>query len=566
LAISVSEILELPILSEARLLAGSKGLGREVNQVTVGEVPDIGDWLTGGELVLSTFFASAEDPKAQTDFARRIIKSGAAGLLVKPGRFVKSVAAEVISLGNKHKFPIVEIPPEVRWTHIVAAISEVIVGEHVSLLRRSQDIHQRLLDVVIDGGGWQSIVDTTAELLNRPVVLEDSFHEVLAKSVPNGTGDQLIADYGKRQHGREARGEERGGKAARERRYQRLPLKRDKEFPAAVTIPVAVSHDVLGFMSSFETDAPLNELDLVALESAATIAAVEMGRELVRVETETRLRGDFVDDLLNEQLESGQSIQQRASFLGGDLSHGCLALIADIDSFGEYVRERDLSEQEVQQIKNRLFSGVKQVIRVRHKNALLTPKSDNVIAFLPPLPGSRDGGREKLMNMAKSTARQIQQTCRELLPDLKITIGIGRFHSDPAETRRAYREAQSALQVSQRLGETAAIATFDDMGVYKLLLGAMEEDPEEVRNFYEETIARVEEYDKQHNTDLLGTLEAYLANNRSVAATAEALFTHRHTIRYRLGRINDLTGLDVNKSEDQEKLGFGLKVMRLLRR
>ena len=104
------------------------------------------------------------------------------------------------------------------------------------------------------------------------------------------------------------------------------------------------------------------------------------------------------------------------------------------------------------------------------------------------------------------------------------------------------------------------------MGVYKLLLGALEEDPEEVRNFYEETIARIEEYDKQHNTDLVGTLETYLANNRSVAATAEALFTHRHTIRYRLGRINDLTGLDVHRSEDQEKLGFGLKVMRLLRR
>ena len=120
--------------------------------------------------------------------------------------------------------------------------------------------------------------------------------------------------------------------------------------------------------------------------------------------------------------------------------------------------------------------------------------------------------------------------------------------------------------MSQRLGETGAIVTYDDMGIYKLLLGALEEDPEEVRNFYGETIARVEEYDRRHHTDLVGTLEAYLANDRSVASTAEALFTHRHTIRYRLGRINDLTGLDVHKSEDQEKLGFGLKAMRLLRR
>jgi sugar diacid utilization regulator len=341
-------------------------------------------------------------------------------------------------------------------------------------------------------------------------------------------------------------------------RYQRIPLKNEEEFPAAVRVPVAVSRDVLGYVSSFETGAPLNELDLVALESAATVAAVEMGRELVRLETETRLRGDFVDDLVAGELKSGPAIQQRASFLGGDLSHGCLVLIADVDGFGDYVRSKGLSEQDIQKIKNRLFSGVKQVISVRHANALLTPKSDNVIAFLPPLAG---GGE-----MARVSAGQIQKTCRELLPDLSVSVGIGRFHNNPADTLRAYREAQSALQVSQRLGENGAVATFDDMGVYKLLLGAMEEDPEEVRNFYEETIARVEEYDRKHKTDLVGTLEAYLGNNRSVAATAEALFTHRHTIRYRLGRINDLTGLDVNKSEDQEKLGFGLKVMRLLRR
>jgi DNA-binding PucR family transcriptional regulator len=94
----------------------------------------------------------------------------------------------------------------------------------------------------------------------------------------------------------------------------------------------------------------------------------------------------------------------------------------------------------------------------------------------------------------------------------------------------------------------------------------MEEDPEEVQSFYNETIARIVRYDLEHKTDLVGTLETYLNNNRSIAVTSEALFTHRHTIRYRLGRINDLTGLDVNKSEDQEKLGFGLKAMRLLRR
>lgn len=559
MGLQVTDILKMSILSDASVLAGEKGLDREVSQVTVGEVPDIGDWLSGGELVLSTFFAVETTPEAQVEFTRKIIKAGAAGLMLKPGRFIEEIDPKIIELGRKHDFPIVEVPSEVRWTHITAEISERIVGEHVALLRRSQEIHQRLLEVVIDGGSWKSIADTAASLIGRPVVLEDSFHEMLTQSEHSEADQKLVVEF------EELRKSLAGGKEKTARtteRYSRTPLRKKEAFPARITVPIIVSRDILGYVSSFEEDTELNELDLVALESAATVAAVEMGRELTRMEAETRLRGDFVDDLLGDEFDGGPSMLQRASFLGGDLSRGCMCLIADIDAFGDYVRDKALTEPEVQQIKNRYFSSVKQEILSHHEHALLTPKSDNIIAFLPPLKDSD----KQLMPIVRATALRIRQSCREKLPGITVSIGIGRFHVDPLETRRAYREAQSALQVSQRLGEAGAIATFDDMGVYKLLLGALEEDPEEVRNFYEETIARIEDYDRKHNTDLVGTLETYLNNNLSVAATAEALFTHRHTIRYRLGRINDLTGLDVHRSDDQEKLSFGLKVMRLLRR
>jgi purine catabolism regulator len=421
----------LPILADARVLAGEKGLDREVSQVTVGEVPDIGDWLTGGELVLSTFFAVETTPEAQVEFTRKIVKAGAAGLMVKPGRFIEEVGPEILELGRQHDFPIVEVPPEVRWTHIIAEISERIVGEHLALLRRSQDIHQRLLEVVIDGGSWQSIAETTAELIGRPVVLEDSFSEVLSQSVPDEQDIKLVTEF---EELRKAGGGNGRARAARgDERYQRTRLEKKAEFPAMVTVPIIASHDVLGYVSSFESGTELNELDLVALESAATVAAVEMGRELTRMEAETRLRGDFVDDLLADEFDGGPTMLQRASFLGGDLSRGCLCLIADIDSFGEYVRDRKLTEPEVQQIKNRYFSGVKQEILSHHQSALLTPKSDNVIAFLPPL---KDGDA-KLMTIARSTAVRIRQSCREILPDLTVSVGLGRFHADPLETRRA---------------------------------------------------------------------------------------------------------------------------------
>ena len=77
-------------------------------------------------------------------------------------------------------------------------------------------------------------------------------------------------------------------------------------------------------------------------------------------------------------------------------------------------------------------------------------------------------------------------------------------------------------------------------------------------------MAPLSAYDDQYETELVATVEAYLDNDGNVAATAKQLFTHRHTIRYRLERVKELCGHDVSATEGREKLGLGLKAMRVL--
>ena len=92
----------------------------------------------------------------------------------------------------------------------------------------------------------------------------------------------------------------------------------------------------------------------------------------------------------------------------------------------------------------------------------------------------------------------------------------------------------------------------------------MSEDPGELERFYAETIEPLSAYDEQYETELVATVEAYLDNDGNVAATAKQLFTHRHTVRYRLERVQELCGHDVSATEGREKLGLGLKAMRVL--
>src|SRR5660397_2782 len=177
--VTVDQLLKLGCLSQAKVLAGSRGLSNAVSSVTVGEVPDIADWLSGGEIVLSTMFALIDDPVRQQDFCARIMSAGAAALFVKPQRFVGNFPAGILEVAGRRDFPIVEVPQEVRWTRIMQEAMEVLLDRHASLLEKSQKIHRQLLDVVIRGGGWEGIAKAAAGLVDKPVAILDVSMEPL---------------------------------------------------------------------------------------------------------------------------------------------------------------------------------------------------------------------------------------------------------------------------------------------------------------------------------------------------------------------------------------------------
>ncbi len=161
--------------------------------------------------------------------------------------------------------------------------------------------------------------------------------------------------------------------------------------------------------------------------------------------------------------------------------------------------------------------------------------------------------------------RAAQALARELaasLPGFHLTVARSRWVADPVDLYRAGQEALLAANVAEADG--LELLAFEDTGSYRLLLPAMSEDAGELERFYEETVAPLSAYDEQYETELVATIEAYLENDGNVTPTAEQLFTHRHTIRYRLERVRELCGHDITSTEGREKLGLGLKAMRVL--
>ena len=170
------------------------------------------------------------------------------------------------------------------------------------------------------------------------------------------------------------------------------------------------------------------------------------------------------------------------------------------------------------------------------------------------------GGEEPV---AARAAEAVLREMESALPGYTFALGRSRIARDPADLPRAAGEALLAANVAEGSGQEGVLA-FEQTGAYRLLLSAMSENPSELQRFYAETVEPLVAYDEQYETELLQTLETFLEADGNVAGTAQRLFTHRHTVYYRLERVRELTGLDVSSSDGREKLSLGLKAMRVL--
>jgi DNA-binding PucR family transcriptional regulator len=139
-------------------------------------------------------------------------------------------------------------------------------------------------------------------------------------------------------------------------------------------------------------------------------------------------------------------------------------------------------------------------------------------------------------------------------------MGIGESRTTPGEATRAYREAVDAATIGRALlGKGGAIA-YSELGAYRYLVHIAPEDAPHDR--MRAAVDRLIAYDSRRNAALLDTLERYLAERRSVIESARELFIHPNTLRQRLGRIEELTGLNLDE-DDLLSLELAIKLARL---
>jgi len=182
---------------------------------------------------------------------------------------------------------------------------------------------------------------------------------------------------------------------------------------------------------------------------------------------------------------------------------------------------------------------------------LLRINSESAAALYPVDPtGGLAATRQQVEDIRRRVAARLEGTT--------VSAALGRLYPRVLDAPRAYHEAEQALLIALRLFGPNRTTAFDDLGIYRLLFHL--HGTPELSSFYEETLQKVVEHDERHGSELVPTLKAFFANHGNLSKTAESLYLHRNTVSYRLQRIEELTGLQLDDEDDRFQLQLALKL------
>ena len=382
----------------------------------------------------------------------------------------------------------------------------------LGLVERLRSVHLRMVDAVLGGEGLERVAELAAEAAGGPVAIVVPRHDVAVASPEASPAATALPAL------------------------RRSVIERGRGRPAQVPegvvaeAPIQNGDELVGVVALVGApDAPPEAGEFLHLAAVASLTdvAVEQAKE----EVEQNVRGSFLEDLRSRPEIEPRDIVRRAARLGCDLSRGAVILCAELST--------DRPRHVVATIAGEV------------PGALAQHMDGRVYALLPANGG--DDAPEETLQAARRLAQRLQR---------HGVVGVSSFYADPGDLPRAIQEAELVLDVLRQ--SDAPIAEDIGTGTYRLLFRVLASHPEEVRSFFEDTVAPIVRYDDQYRTDLVGTLEAYLEQNCNMNATAAAIYAHRHTVAYRLERVKELTNLDPMQSEDRERLGLGLKAYRII--
>lgn len=356
------------------------------------------------------------------------------------------------------------------------------------------------------------------------------------------------------------------GVASDAMRMQISPASQDSKIPphSLITVPIGAEGSSYGRLIVIEVEDRLfSDMDAIAIGHAVTTATVEALRLKTAEDVERRFRVNFWDDLVHQRFDSQIDAVNKAKAFGVDLTcpNIVIAISPDPDVRGG-TSDNLLLAPEFVRLQDDIVHAISRLSLSRAGGSLVAFPYRNGVSVVVPWRGDREDALSARSEAIQIATRLHNYLGKEFAPKT-VSVGIGRYYQDPMAISMSYREASQSFTLGRSIFGPNSITHFDSIGIYRILLHGA--NHEELNDFVTCQLGVIAAYDSDHNTDLLTTLEVYLREGCNAKATADKLFLHVNTVKYRLARIQNLAGIDLQEPETRFNLVLALKIRRYLK-
>ncbi|WP_176764558.1 PucR family transcriptional regulator [Natribacillus halophilus] len=527
--VNVQDLMKIGGLRNCKVIAGENGLNNEVNHVTIMEVPDIVQWLKGKELLLTSLYAVKDDLQAQIDLIRELSSLGTSAVAIKPHRFVDQIDQNLLNEANRYNLPIIEIPEHISYLDIVSPVSEEIFSNKEILQEDLEQANQLLNEAAISAQGFEEFITIISQLTKNKITIESLVPQITTPEF-NLTFKSLDT------------------KQRQELEHVKHPVRMtrvmEKGEAQCVVAPIIIDAQVAGYLTSWGINTQHMKMDLAILEKASTLLALEFLKIKVKFDVEQQYKNEFLRDiLLNEKMDEYDLVERGKLYrFSLDSRYVCIAL--------HFVNNGQFSFLDA-------VNRVDNYLKSKYKHALVGHISNFILVLIP----TKDISEIEFEKQMHSLSRYLHKD--DKTKEHLLAMGIGRHYPGVKGMQNSYYEAKKAGLLATDIRDSFSILYYEDLGIYRLF--DQIRDGVEMKQFYQDTIGKLISSDQENQVQLLETLDAYFAQDEKLQETANNLYIHVNTLKYRLNKIEKITGYNLKATEEKIMLALGLKISRYLK-
>ena len=542
----VTTFLQLPFTKEFKLLAGENGLINQITGINILDNPNATDWLTPGELILTSGYFFKETPSAMANFLAHFDRLNIAAICIKPQIYLTPLPSALLEECNQRGIPLIEIPYGVAFSKILNTVMNLLSNEVNEANQMALDLNSELLEYGLQGKGIEELKGKLERLLGNPILITNGDWSVLTKTI-----DATFTPYLKQQQHHQLFDKKSFKHLPENFHHSKHPsnfLLNDQT--SGTILPVFFNDITYGYMIVFQKNKALTRQDYLALEQTSITIALE----IVHQNEKERIQNKVLRDFYRELLFGTHSIEELNTFnIEFDYDIPYTVFIIDFQIANH--KEQSLVQQkyEEERMIRKTFAAATFFQHPLFPVIHLFKQGQAIIGLVGRKQANRPN--EHLLEVEFFEAFH-QYLLADLPKDSFMNFYIGTKQAIE-NIKESYREAKQILAYQ----ETQKSQIYFARDFYFELFLRQHIQAEAAEGFIEHYLSPLLTWESGSHAYLLETLSVYLNHQLNLATASRDLFIHRNTLRYRIEKIEGLLGYSLDDPRVILSLQLALKLL-----